>query len=331
MTQDDRELQEVMNQLSLLEPGPGDVPKPASRALAEVQRQIHAPRSTPLHTFWRSFFANSNRRMATAVALLTLVFAFALSFPSVRAAASDFLGLFRVQKFAAIAISPQQLAVLSRIAEEGLMPGEIEVLSEPGATHSVASLQDAAQAAAMDRVRTPSLLGDADTVFVMDGGQARLTLDLEGVREILTMAGADPSLLPDSLDGTQVDVVVYAGIELDWDDGTWLVQMPSPLVTYPEDLNYVMLGEALLQALGMSPDEAARLAQQVDWTSTLLLPIPQSTANFNEVNINGSSGLALSSLDDDYGAVIWQQDGILYLLSGQGSVNELIRLANSVR
>ncbi|MBE2201889.1 MAG: hypothetical protein IAE79_24995 [Anaerolinea sp.] len=331
MTRDDPELQEIMNQLTLLQPGPGDAPKPASRALAEVRRQIQASRPTPARAFWRTFFMNPNRRLATAVATFILVFAFAFSFPAVRAAASDFLGIFRVQKFAAIAISPQQMATLSRIAEEGLVPGKVEVLSESGTTRAAASLVEAAQAANMDVVRSPSLLGEPDAIYVTDGGLARLTLDLAGMREILQTAGADPTLLPDSLDGAQVDVQVFTNVEQDWADGFWMVQMPSPLVTYPEEMNYAMLGEALLQALGMAPDEAARLARQIDWTSTLLLPIPQNMATFQEVSVNGSSGLALSSLDGQQGAVIWQRDGILYLLSGPGDMNELLRLANSAR
>lgn len=330
MTRDDPNLQEVLNQLSQLEPGLADMPKPAGRALTELRQQLETPKQNLLLLFLRSFVVNPNRRLATAVVTLLLLFGFALSFPSVRAAASDFLGLFRVQKFAAVAISPQQLAVLDRIAKEGLEPGEIEILSEPGQVHAVDSLAIAAQETGLDSVRSPSLLGQPDEIYIMEGGRARLTIDLEGVRQILEMAGVDPSLLPDDLDGAQVDVTVYAGIEQDWDDGTWMVQMPSPLVTYPENMDYTLLGETLLQVLGMTPDEAARLARQIDWTSTLLLPIPRNIATFSEVSVKGNSGLALSSLDGNYGALIWQQDGMLYLLNGPTQVNALIRLANSI-
>ena len=64
-----------------------------------------------------------------------LFFAVLFSFPAVRAAASDFLGLFRVQKFAPISISPEQMAMLEQLAEGGRM-----VLPVGGSGHQVLRL-----------------------------------------------------------------------------------------------------------------------------------------------------------------------------------------------
>ena len=183
----------------------------------------------------------------------------------------------------------------------------------------------------MERVISPALLPAPAEIYVMKGGQARLTVDLESSRQILEMAGADPALLPDSLEGAVINVSVYPGVELNWEDGTWLVQMASPLVEYPPQLDDVLLGKALLQLLGFAPAEAARIASDIDWTSTVLLPIPRDIATFREVTINGSSGLGLSSLEQDYGAIIWQDGGNIFVLSGPRSVNDLLRLANSVQ
>ena len=72
----------------------------------------------------------SIRRFAAVGLTVVVAIAVLMAFPSVRAAASDFLGLFRVQQFAPISVSPQQLALLERLGEEGLEPGEFVVTQE---------------------------------------------------------------------------------------------------------------------------------------------------------------------------------------------------------
>ena len=273
-----------------------------------------------------------NRRLATAMVALVFVFVFTLSFPSVRAAASEFLGMFRVQKFAAISITPDQLAILEKVAETGAVPGEFEFLEEPGQTTAVESFDEAVTLTGLNKIRTLADMPFPDEMYVIDGGSGRFTIDLEGARVIVEAVGSDPALLSDNLDGATIEATVYPGVEQDWENGIWLMQTESPLVEYPEDLDPFVLGESLLQMLGMTEEEAQRLAQEIDWTSTLLLPIPQEAAVFEEVFINGNSGLALRSLDGVFNALLWQQDGRVYVLSGDNtSTTELLDLAGSLR
>jgi hypothetical protein len=172
-------------------------------------------------------------------------------------------------------------------------------------------------------------LGEPDAIFVISGASGRLTIDVENARTLMSLAGADPELIPDSLDGADVDVTVYPAISQNWDDGVVLLQAPSPLVEYPEDVNVTALGQALLEVLGMEPEPARRLAESIEWTNTVLLPIPESIASFNEVQIGDSSGLALTSVDGQIAAVLWVSEGMVFVLSGLGA-EELVGLANSV-
>ncbi|MCB9443820.1 MAG: anti-sigma factor, partial [Ardenticatenaceae bacterium] len=92
-----------------------------------------------------------------------------------------------------------------------------------------------------------------------------------------------------------------------------------------------VLGEALLQMIGLNAAEAQRLAQNIDWTSTLLLPIPQDFASFNEVTVEGVSGLALNSVNGEGSALFWQKDGVVYLLLGPGLMaDDLVSLAGTL-
>ena len=326
MSQNDEHLKDVLDTLSTLAPTMADSPRPASQALARLQNELESPAHGEILWRWTQMF----RQKAVLVTMLMLVvFVVALSFPGVRAAASDFLGLFRVQKFAAISISPEQLALLEEIAESGLFPGEIEMIAPPGEPQLAGSLAEA-ESVLNWKVRTPDQLGEPDMVYTMEGGSGRLIVDVDNARAILEIAGADSSLIPDSLDGAPVNVTVYSGVSQNWNEGIVLVQAPSPLVEYPDDVDASALGEALLQALGMDDVAAAQLADSIDWTTTLLLPIPENVASFNEVSIDGEIGLALSSLGGNNAGILWQHDGSVYALSGS-NIDELIDVANTLR
>jgi hypothetical protein len=328
----ENDVQDVLDQLSVLEPTAADAPTPAAYALTRLRQRIDpGNRDDIFGNHLRRFLAMSRNKYAYTIVLFLFVIGAAFSFPAVRAAASDFLGLFRVQKFAAISISPEQIAVLERAAEQGIMPGEFEIFEQPGELTPVESLSDAAALTGLATVRTLPRFGNPAEIFVAGGGSGRLTIDLEGARAIVSAAGADPTLLSDSLDGAHIDVDIFASVQQGWRDGTVLIQTESPVVDYPEGLEPTVLGEALLQVLGMTADEAHRLAQEIDWTSTLLLPVPQNFATFSEVTIAGESGIALSGVDGSGNAVLWQKDGVVYVLSGPRGSGELVSMANALR
>ena len=275
-----------------------------------------------------------NRRRIYAFGFAAVLFiAVLFSFPAVRAAASDFLGLFRVQKFAPISVSPEQMAMLEQLAEEGMAPGEMEVIREPGAAWPVDSLVEAELETGMT-IRTLAGLGQPAAINVIDGGEGRLRIDLAAARALMETAGADPTLLPDELDGAVVHVTVFPGVQQSWPgagEGYTLMQAPSPWVEYPQDVDAQALGEAVLQVLGTDPRQAHRIASSIDWASTLLLPIPRELVTFREVTIDGVSGVALEPLDGEGGALLWQKEDMLYMLSAPGSIDELLAVVDSLQ
>lgn len=324
------EVQNVLHQLSVLEPTPLDAPKPASQTLAHIQQRINTANQRHAPSFWQRFFSPAPARRWAFVAALLIIFMFAFTFPNVRAAASEFLSLFRVQKFAAISISPQQIALLEQLSEEGLNPGKVTIYDEPGEQTPVNSLAEAATFTGLSP-RTLTALGDPASIKVIGGGNGSLVIDLAGARAIIAAAGADPLLLPDNVDGARIQVVAFPGIEQNWADGTWLLQTESPLVQYPEEMaDQTILAEAFLQVMGLDEAEAKRLAQEIDWTSTLLLPLPENAVTFQEIRIDGGSGLALQDINSVNSALLWEKEGVVYLLQGEKSPAELQTLAASL-
>lgn len=325
MNEQEENIQDVMDTLQAVIPTADEAPRPASLALARLRGRME-PQAERRR--W-SFPALFGRRYAWAALLAVLALALAFTSPSVRAAASDFLGLFRVQKFTPISISAEQLALLEEVAQSGLYPGEIEFFEEPSEPVRVNTLDEAAAAAGW-WPSAPITLDEPAAIYLIGPASGRLTVDVANVRALMALAGADPALIPNSLDGAEVDVTVHGAISQNWDDGVILMQAPSPQVAYPEDVDVTALGQALLEVLGMEPGAASRLSESIDWTNTLLLPIPENFATFNEVQIGGSSGLALTSLDEQNAALLWEREGMVYVLTGQ-DVSALVSIANSVQ
>ena len=328
MNSHDDDIRDVLDQLELLTPKGVDAPRPARQTLAQFKQQLgQAMPHQPWYWRFTDMFKQRKYAFATAMVMFLIVL---FAFPGVRAAASDFLGLFRVQKFAPISVSPQQLAMLEQIAEQGLVPGELTMNEEPSEPQKVESL-DAAAASAGFFPRTFADLGQPENIMVMQGGSGRLTVNLANARAILEAAGIDPLLLPDSLDGQPVDATMYASVDQSWADGTMLMQTPSPQIDYPDDVDPTVLGEALLQLMGLSPDEAHAMAQEIDWTSTLVVPVPQTAFTFSEVRVDGTSGMALTSIQDGQSGLVWQKDGVVYFLTAPGTTEDLLKLADSLK
>ncbi|MFW6070329.1 MAG: hypothetical protein ACOC9X_04710 [bacterium] len=323
------EIRDVMEQLASLAPRKSDASASAPEALARVQQRLNEDSRRSLPPTGR-LLQMMKRRYAFATVLVLALVLVAVALPPVRAAASDFLGLFRVQKFAPISVSPAQLQQLENLADQGLYPGEFEVIDEPGPHQDVSGLEEA-QLVTGWQPQTAAVLPAPDRVLVSDGARGQLTVDVQSARSILQATGVDPQLVPDSLDGAVVDVTLHPAVEQVWDDRLRLIQTESPVVDYPDDANPEQLGEAFLQVLGMAPDEARRLAREIDWNNTLVFPVPENAATFSETTVAGNSALALSSVNGNESSLMWQKDDVVFLLAGERSVEQLQEIAESVR
>ncbi|MEM7330851.1 MAG: hypothetical protein AAF490_02080 [Chloroflexota bacterium] len=328
------EVQKVLDQLGSLAPTEQDRPVSAKVMLSRINREIEQPAAQRNGvSFWdtlAAFLFAPSRRLAFTAVLVAMMFITGLTSPTFRAAASDFLGNFRVQKFAAISISPDQLAILEQVAQSGLTPGQLQFVDEPGEATAVDSLGEATRLTGVRQILTLPNQAQPSDIFVTDGGSALFTIDIESSKAILEMAGADPNLLPVELNEANIRIFVYSGIAQTWDDGTMLLQTQSPLVEYPEGIDPAPLGQALLQLLGLSEEEANRLSMQIDWTSTLVLPIPTNIGTFQEVTVQGVSGLFVSAIDGESG-LVWQKEGNIFMLTSPGDLASLLELANELK
>jgi hypothetical protein len=116
------------------------------------------------------------------------------------------------------------------------------------------------------------------------------------------------------------------------------VQLASPTVSTPPGADISQVGEAFLQLLGLSPAEAQHFAQTIDWSSTLVIPLPQDAASFRDVTVDGVPGVLIQSNPRASGGpryahytLFWEKNGTVYSLSGTGDPTRAAELANSLR
>jgi len=307
-------------------------------------------------TMWKKINSKSLRPLWVAI-LIIAVFSVSMAFPSVRAVANSFLKLFRVEQIQVIQVDterfPGQLessSQLERIFNENV---KVDIQGEQ---REVSSVSEASEITGIPMV-IPTNLGEPYKLLVQPGGTVTFQVDLELVRGVLKDIERSDIELPESLDGTSIRMEFKGGVLAEYGDCsssidapsdpddpqapsmedaygcTTLMQAHSPTVSAPPELDITSLGEAYLQILGMSLEEAESFSRNIDWTTTFIIPIPRYRADYKEVDVNGVTGTLITHwVNDDKGfTLLWLKDGIIYALSGPGNQATALEIAGSLK
>ena len=317
----------VNTSLDRLTPTARELPRATQSAyqqFSKVRKEI-SPTMFTKRSFWASLG-------------VIAVLAVALSITPVRAWASSLLNLFRVQQVTVISFDPQAAregrdSLSGREdAIEQVLKDNLEIV-EQGEMQTFSRPEEAAQAAGF----TPRLpvQNESAQYFVKPAMQANFTIDQPTLQALIDAVDVDLQI-PESMNGKVVNldvptslVTIYGGCPVaDGPDSlpngcTSLIQLPSPSVNAPEGLDVPKMGEAMLQFLGYSADEARSLSARIDWTTTLILPIPQGEGIANQdVTADGVPATFLTHEDSQDYVLVWVKDGILYALQGAGNLED---------
>ena len=342
--------QEVGSRLSSLEPvRPAP---PVGAAFAHLQVRITQKEKTDM---WKKIFS-PRYRVAWAALVLLVVLSVALTIPSVGAIANSFLGLFRIQQVTYVAVNPGDLPErLSSSSQFEVLLSQSLQVQESGQEQVVATAAEAEQLAGYT-VRLPAGLDNLAGITVQPAASAAFDVDLQRIHAILDEVGRADIRLPADLDGAAVSIELPAGVmtqygactqtqetvpQLGHDpdtsaitfgpDCTTLIQMPSPSISAPPGLDIAAIGQAYLQVLGMSAEEAASFASNVDWTTTLVVPVPRYGTSYQEVAVDGVTGALIQQPGDFEYLLFWVKDGMVYALSGQGDAQIALEIGNSLK
>ncbi len=283
------------------------------------------------------------RRGVILIAVVVLACISALfAFPAVRSAADDVLGVFRVNKFAAVTIIPAELPPLPQLGDLGVLGtdlselGTFESQQEPE-FHEVATVAEASALVGFS-VRTPQTVpqdrADAQKIAVMEETTFSYTFDLADVEALLGELGVLGIELPAGLDEATITATIPAFAIVAYgseDDPLILAQGKSPIVKVPEDLDLASLRDQLLAYYALyAPQTAAQLRAIEDWQNTLVIPVPPG-ATHRYVTVDGSEGLLIEGIDEQLAGLIWQREGIIYGLAGRVPAEELLKTGNSLK
>lgn len=315
------------------------------QALASFQRRMEAESTSKRRMVDMLKRIGSGRwKFAWAGMAALIVLSLFVFYPPLRTAASEFLGVFRVRKFAALPINVSNLEDNPSLAQvlQTALAEQVEVTGEPTPPILVSSAEEASQHAGFD-VRVPAWLPDGYNVephMTVEGGTAfRVTVDTDYLRRIQEVLDRTDVPVPANLDGAQVDVNVpkVAAIRYYTPKGMLnIAEALSPEINLPPNVDLVQLGEFGLRMAGLSREQAALMARTIDWTSTLVVPIPMGYAQYKEVTVAGASGLLVLVGQAESGAIpaywmlILEKDGVVYGLEGSLAPEDLMAVAESM-
>ncbi|HEY6328315.1 MAG TPA: hypothetical protein VI756_03185, partial [Blastocatellia bacterium] len=291
--------------------------------------------------------------LGAVVATLVLVLALTNLWGS-RTWAQQVLGLLRIEHVAPAPVtndhfSPQQYDMLGGGLAR-LLSDDIRVTKDPGPLRAAASAGQAGALAGFN-VRLPENSSLAPVLSVEGESGYRMKLNLVRLQSIVNNAGRPDIQLPPEIDGAAIDInipkAVFAAygecppsgpelnpISSDFSNCIALIELTPPVVLTPSNLNLPELAVIGLQVGGMSKDNAEAFTKTVDWTSMLVIPVPEHLATYQTVQVDGVQGVMINQ---NVGrgapaafALLWFKDGIDYWVVGRGDSSRAISIANSL-
>ena len=297
-------------------------------------------------------------RPVWSILTLGVVLAVALSFQPVRTAASNFLHLFRVQRVEILPLDVQSVENFGNnqtLAEtmNRVFSDSIVFTREKGETQTGLDLASI-QAMIGFPIRLPENVAPTD--FNLESGAAfEFTVAIDQMQAIIDAANITDIQLPSELDKAVIEVEISDSVAANYGQCVFpeitdpdehpsrfdmkncivLLQSPSPTVSTTSEINPALLAEIGLQVLGMGADDAKSFSQSVDWTSTLVVPVPANQAVYEEVSVDGVTGKLIqeSNVPDEITnyTILWVKNSMIYSVFGTGNPQEGLDLVKSFK
>jgi CII-binding regulator of phage lambda lysogenization HflD len=308
------------------------------------------------------------RSAVITVVSAAIVIALVIFVQPVQSFAANVLSALRVQDVHAINISLADIDQLAQSAQqlqalqpddhaggtgsESVGPGSE---ADNGIESQAVSISSTRQFKAFDFLLPHSLSSETPELSMIDSKTQTVTINTQEINGKLSELGAQP--LPDSLDGSQFTVQSPAAAIAKYADNM-LIETQMPVFSGDEDVL-----TAVKQSVLSLPQLTENLSEQlaaVDLTSgTMYVPViegfGQQTMVGNSMGylytisdlktLLGSlpSGLLptsgdgqslldkLQNYNDEASALIWTNQGVLYVLAGNQTEGDLVQIAGSVK
>jgi hypothetical protein len=238
----------------------------------------------------------------------------------------------------------RRAADLSRTLDvERLLGSRVQVLRGPGTPAEFSDVTLASTEAGFD-LAFPAMLPvgtTIDSIVVTGPSLVQVTADTTVLRQVMDLLAIDLDV-PPGLDGQVVTLQLSSMVAVRYKVGdqgvTWvdMAQARNPEIAMPAGVDLAALGEIALRILGLSPGDAREIARAIDWSTTLLVPIPGTAQSYRQVHVGGGNGLLVETQPSpgfNETMLLWSTNGRAFHMHARGdlSADQLLEMADSVR
>jgi hypothetical protein len=320
-------------------------PVPSPAEIATARERLTWRRRVPAAVSATALVTSSTVRFAIGSLAAVLVVSAAVAFtPEGRTAAAAFLAQFRSRQIAAVEVSPQSQAQITRTLNTLSNLGTVQMPSR--APSSALSQSQSVTLAEASRtvgfpLQTPDLatlppnVDKTPRVQVMPAGEMRFTFDKAKAQRYLQANNLPPVNMPDKFNGATLVVSMPATALLaygteDTHETIVVGQAGELVVDVQGQVTLDELRDFLLGLPGLPKDTVDQLKLIRNWRETLVVPVPTERINWQPATFKGNQGLLLNDNSGVYSAAIWHSGGQLYGVAGSVKANDLKRVADSL-
>jgi len=296
-----------------------------ARFAATVERTGARPATRSIPPF---VFARPAKWLAAAAAVVVVATTLTLT-----GVADSIFQIFETKQFAAVTVTPTDIKTLSELSQFGKLTWSSQ--AEP---HQVASLAAAMSETGLPgiSVRVPASVTAAPKYGAMAKTSATFVFDAATAQKSAAAIGRTAPPMPAKLDGSTLVLAGGPAIAVtyghDSQAGAVLFVGAAKAPTVGSDgASVAEIQSYLLAQPSISPALAAQIRAIGDPSSTLPIPIPVGQAAAKNVSVHGVSGLFVGDSTGLGSAVLWQQNGLVYVVGGTLTEAEVLAVANSLR
>lgn len=272
-------------------------------------------------------------------------FVLALIFTPLGGYARSFLTIFEPQQFEAVQVSRAELQDLHLLPQADDV-GTQRVVRKPVRTKygSIASAQQRSAFALLKPTVLPQHFGTVHDYSLMSPGEMTFTFSAKKARAFVQRSGKSLPPMPAGLDGAMIRLQTGNIFTAHYEAGAQtpkntrrgpipsfeLIEAQRPRVT-SSGTSLDTLEQYLLAMPNVSPQLAQQIRALGDIRNTLPVPVAIDKQSAQSVTVHGVKGLAIGDNTGLGAGVMWEKNGIVYIVTGPLSMNEVMAVANGLR
>jgi hypothetical protein len=273
-------------------------------------------------------FARPAKWLAAAAAVVIVATTLAMT-----GVADSILQIFEAKQFAAVSVTTTDLETLSQLSQFGTLTWS----GQPSA-RQVASLAAATAETGLPAisVTVPASIAASAHYGVMPRTTATFVFDSALARASAAAIGRTAPPMPAKLDGSSLvfnggpAIMVTYGSESQ-PGGMVVVGVAKAPTVGSDGATVAELQAYLLSQPTVSPALAAQIRAMGDPSTTLPIPIPVGQAAAKSVSVHGVTGLFVGDSTGLGSGVLWQQNGLVYVVGGTLTEAQTLAVANSLK